>query len=348
MRVAFITDQHFGARSNSSIFLDNYDKFYREVFFPTLEERNITRVVGLGDLWEDRRSLSPYTLARTREMFLQPLKDRNIQMDVILGNHDVYYRNSNEVNTVEFLGDLYRNIKVHPKWEVIDLGVPFALISWLHRGNIEEGLQWLETVDAKLLGGHFEIKGFEMTRGQIATHGLEQSVFDRFDKVVSGHFHVRSTIGNIQYLSNPSQTTWADVGLDKGFHIFDSDTLEFEPVNNPFIMFREFNWSDDLSIDDFAGIFARIRVKDFANLDRVKLDKFVSQAAEVAHGVQVLEPEASLDGHCVDGEEIQSTAAIIDEYLQQVAGESKDVDFPFLKRMFGDLYSEAASRMEVE
>lgn len=354
MKTAFITDQHFGVRGNSRVFLDNYARFYSEVFFPTLEEQGIKRVVCLGDLWETRQGAGWQPIKSAREQFFDPLASAGIRLDIIYGNHDVTFRNTNDVNGIDMLGGLYENIHVVKDRCVINLGdqrnpCPFGLISWINRENLEASMKWLAEVEADYIGGHFEINDFEMTKGQVATHGFDRSLFSRFKHVYSGHFHVRGTIGNITYLSNPSQTNWGDLGLKKGFHIFDSKTGQMEPVDNPFDMFREAVWGDPgLTPEYFAGVYGRLIVPNFAEVKRAELDLFLNAAREVSVSMYTIEDAVVADGVAVRAEEVTSTAAIIDAYIADAYGSKENVDVGRLKRDFGELYTEASSNLEIE
>lgn len=345
MKTAFITDTHFGVRNNSAIFLKNYEKFYSKTFFPTLVSEGIDTVVHLGDLWEDRKAISPFTFQRTRDMFFDPMKALGIKMHMILGNHDVFYRNSNSINTLEFLNDIYPNINVIPKYDVIDIGTKFGLISWLNKENIQDGLNWLETVDCNYIGGHFEINGFEMTKGHMCESGLSQSIFNRFEKTVSGHFHVRSSTSKIKYLSNPSQTTWADNGLLKGFHIFDSKTGGFTPVDNPYEMFRYESWNESLDPNDFKDVFGRVSISG-KEVNKANLDIFVSAAQEQSYGLQVIDDEREISSD-LEEEEYDNTSVIIEKYLESISRKDT-IQKEKLKTMFFELYSNAAALMEVE
>lgn len=354
MKTAFITDQHFGVRSDSLLFLENYRKFYSEHFFPTIEELGIKTVVDLGDLMENRRVTNSNTLRATREIWFDELERRGIKLIKIYGNHDVYFRNTNEVNTADIFGHLYKNVHIVRTHEVVDLGVPVGLISWINNSNLEESLEWIAGLPAqgvKHLGGHFEIKEFEMTKGQYATHGLDRKVFDGFDAVWSGHFHIRSKQGAIQYLSNPSQTNWGDVGLDKGFHVFDSETLEMTPYNNPFEMYKEITWGvDKATPEDFRGKYGRIYVPAFESVGRAELDIFVDACNEISPEVRVVEGSVTL-ADAMDGEEDPdkiSTQVIAERYIEEVAAGVEGVNPEVLKEMFRDLLGEATSLMEIE
>ena len=88
MRVATITDQHFGARNDSLHFLDYYEKFYNETFFPAIDAAGITTLLILGDTFDRRKYVNFYTLQRAKKMFFDGLFSRNIKVEMLVGNHD--------------------------------------------------------------------------------------------------------------------------------------------------------------------------------------------------------------------------------------------------------------------
>ena len=111
MKVAIITDQHFGARNDSPIFLDYYQKFYEETFFPRIKEEKINAVLILGDTFDRRKYVNFYSLQRAKKMFFDPLAERGIEVHMLVGNHDTYYKNTNDVHSPGLVLD-YKNINI--------------------------------------------------------------------------------------------------------------------------------------------------------------------------------------------------------------------------------------------
>ena len=114
MKVAIITDQHFGARNDSIHFLDFYEKFYSETFFPEIDKENITKVLILGDTFDRRKYVNFYSLQRAKKMFFDPLAERDIEVHMLVGNHDTYYKNTNDVHSPGLVLD-YKNINIISK-----------------------------------------------------------------------------------------------------------------------------------------------------------------------------------------------------------------------------------------
>lgn len=347
MKIALITDTHFGARNDSQFFLDNFEKFYREIFFPKLDEEGITDVLILGDTFEHRKTLNAITFYRARKMFFDELYKRNIQVKMLIGNHDVAYKNTNEVNWCQYMEAAYPNLKVvyHPAVYEFD-GLPIAMISWINPENLQDSLEFIRTVNAPILCGHFEIKTFEMMKGQPCLNGFDKEVFNRFEAVFSGHFHVISTDGRITYLSNPSQTNWGDYGLKKGFWILDTATREYHHIENPFEVYGKIVYTEEISVIDFdyskyQDKMIRVYIQSFAQTNQQKLNLFLEKLNTFAHNTEVFEIDDSLTGTLDESAlDFTNTNAVIEQYIDDVI-QNDLVDKNQLKGIFMGLYTEA-------
>lgn len=251
MKLALINDTHAGARGDDPRFNEFFFKFWEGTFFPYLKENNIKHICHLGDVVDRRKFISFVTLNSWRKRFFDVLQTEGINMDVIVGNHDVTYKNTNEINAMHELFDHYNNINVmiEPKDMEYD-GLSVAMVPWINSNNYEQTLEFLKTTKSQVVFGHFEIAGFEMDRGNVCHTGMDKSTFNRFDMVLSGHFHHKSTNGSIHYLGNQYEITWADYNDPRGFHVFDTETRELTFVSNPNRMFHKINYDD--ATTDFA------------------------------------------------------------------------------------------------
>ena len=199
MKVALITDQHFGARNDSILFLDFYQKFYDEVFFPTIDSAGIDTVLILGDTFDRRKYINFVSLKRTKEMFFDKLLERKITVYMLAGNHDTYFKNTNEVNSISLLLQEYDNINVIHHPSNIYVGEnnehKICMMPWICVENYEDSMETLKDTDAKYCMGHFEIAGFAMYRGMPSHEGLDRAHFRKFVRTFSGHYHHKSKIG---------------------------------------------------------------------------------------------------------------------------------------------------------
>lgn len=253
MKIALITDQHFGVRGDHKVLLESQEIFYRDIFFPYLKDHNIDTIIDLGDAFDRRKYINFYTLNQAKNMFYNRIRDNNIKLYSIIGNHTVYYKNTNSVNTMSelFESESYLNIYWEkPKVITLD-GLEILLCPWINSENFEESMKILSNTTAQILMGHLEIQGFEMYKGAINHEGFDQSIFSKFDIVMSGHFHHKSSYGNIHYLGAPYQMTWGDYNDVRGFHIFDTDSRELEFIKNPNELFVKLFYNDtNMTVED--------------------------------------------------------------------------------------------------
>ena len=187
MKIALITDTHFGARNDNLNFNEYFYKFYKELFFPYLRENNITNVIHLGDVM-DRRKYISYRIAKDfRERFLDQFD--GIQFHMLVGNHDTFYKNTNDVNSLQELVDgKYNNIKVYPAATEVDFDeCKILFVPWINVNNMTHTIKMLKTSSAQICMGHLELSGFEMQKGMVMDHGWDKEEFNRFDTVMSGH-----------------------------------------------------------------------------------------------------------------------------------------------------------------
>ena len=234
MKIATITDQHFGARNDSAHFLEYYEKFYRETFFPMIDSEGINTVLILGDTFDRRKYVNFFTLKRAKEMFFDGLFERGINVHMLAGNHDTYFKNTNDVNSVDLLLREYGNINVidHPT-EIYVGPHKICMMPWICPENFDASMKMLRDTDASICMGHFEIAGFAMHRGMPSEEGLNRGIFNKFEYTFSGHYHHKSDADSIYYLGNPYELTWQDYNDPRGFHIFDLDNRELIFIHNP-------------------------------------------------------------------------------------------------------------------
>lgn len=351
MRIAIITDQHWGIRGDAQLFLENMLLFYDNVFFPYLEKNAIKQVLILGDTFDRRKYVNIHTLHVFRHKFLNRLRDLDVDVKMIYGNHDIFYRNSNEVNSIDFIAKEYSNVEVVETHKIFDFdGFKLGMISWINSSNLDSSMEFIKTADCDLLCGHFEIKSFEMVKGSFCENGFDKSIFNRFEQVFSGHFHVISTDRRIQYLGNPHQTNWGDHGLKKGFWVFDTATREKEFVENPYNLYEKIPYSDDFDLlkfdyDSYTNKIVRVYVKSFEVTNKKKLDLFIDRLGTKCFSVELQEmtPNADMSDDEVVDLVGSDTSAMIDQYIEQV-GHSSSFDKGKLKGYFNEIYHEAQER----
>ena len=351
MKIALVTDQHFGARNDSKKIADHMQKFYDNVFFPEIDKRGIDTVINLGDTFDRRKYISFTSLKRAKEMFFNPLAERNIHMHVIVGNHDSVYKNTLEVNSIDLLLEEYDNITTYIDPQVVEFdNTKIMLVPWICDQNEEATFVMADKTDAQVLLGHLELSGYQMYKGGFIDHGISDKWLKKFELVCSGHYHHKSVNGNVNYLGTEYELTWSDYDDQKGFHILDTDTRTIEFVPNPHILFHKV-WYDDTDLD-MAGLLKQTETFDqyqgrivkviIKNKDNPTLfDVFIEKLEKVdPMQVQVVQDHLHLDME--DDEDIvdeaEDTMTILTTVVDNLEIKNDKQD---LQKLLRSLYDEA-------
>ena len=245
MQVAIITDQHFGFKKGSKLYLEYFQKFYDEVFFPTIEKMGITTVLDLGDTFDNRKGVDLYSLEWAKRNYFSRLASNKVSVISIVGNHTAYYKNTNEINTIDLLLREYNNITILSECQELEVGgLPILFIPWINQENSDKTYKMIKESKAKVAMGHLELNGFVATHGHTMEHGADFDCYNKFKQVFSGHYHTRSNNGKIYYLGNPYEMFWNDVNDKRGFHIYDTETLKLKTINNPNALYKIINYND--------------------------------------------------------------------------------------------------------
>jgi predicted phosphodiesterase len=319
MKVAIITDTHFCARKSSRLFQDYFELFYKNVFFPTLEQYGITIVIHMGDAFDSRKSIDFVGLDWTRRVVLDPLLKYDVHM--ITGNHDCYFKNSNKVNSPELLLSEYTNIKTYSEPTEIKVdNLNILLLPWINSENQEKSLKLIKKTKSKIAMGHLEMQGFRVNKNLVMEHGLEADIFSNFTKVFSGHYHTRSNNGTVFYLGNPYEIYWNDVNDTRGFTIFDTETLEHFPVDNPYRMFYNIYYEDTphqtFDTRDYEGKIVRVIVRK--KTDQKQFEKFVDKlySANIAE-LKIVENFQIQEFDEFEAFESEDTFSILQRYVNE-------------------------------
>lgn len=352
MRIALITDTHWGARNDSHIFLDSMEKFYNDIFFPKLAKENIDTIIHLGDIVDKRKQINFVTLNRFRSCFVDRCVDMNIKLHVIIGNHDIPYRNNNKINAMSELFGSYINNGVSyydsPEDVVFD-GLTISIMPWINPTNYPDCVDFINNTNSRVLMGHLDLNGFEMYRGLVNTEGMDCKLFKRFELVCSGHFHHKSKQDNIQYLGNPFQLTWNDYNDQRGFHIFDTETIELTFVPNPYIMFYKIFYDDsektniadvvDLDFSLYENTYVKVIVQNKTNpywFDKMLDNLYKANPANVS----IVDDNKNLSALSDDDitNDAEDTITIMKKYVDNI---ELNVDSNKLHQLLNSLYNEA-------
>jgi len=340
MKIAIITDTHWCARKSSKVFQDYFELFYKNVFFPTLEQYGIDTVIHMGDAFDSRKSIDLSGLEWTKRVVLDPLSKYDVTL--ITGNHDCALKNSNRINSPDLLLKEYKNIKTYSEPIEVNIGgLDILLLPWINQENEEKTFKLIEKTTSKCAMGHLELSGFRVNKQIVMEHGLESKLFAKFSKVFSGHYHTRSTDGKVFYLGNPYEMFWSDVKDERGFTIFDTETLEHIHINNPNRLFYNIYYDNsnyqtfDTREYENKVVKVIVRKKD----DPKKFDKFIDKLySSNINELKIVENFQTSEFGEDEVNETEDTLTILNKYVEE---SDVNLDKSKIKNILKQIYQES-------
>ena len=346
MKIALLCDTHCGIRNSSEVFLDNAEDFYANIFFPECEKRDIKQILHLGDYYDHRKFVNFKALNQNRRVFLDQLRKNNMTMDIIPGNHDTYYKNTNELNALkECLGHYMNEIHIVMEPTVMQYGsLSMALLPWICADNYDQSMNFIRDCKADWLGAHLELANFEIGRGILAPHGMDAKIFKKFEQVLSGHYHTASRRDNIWYLGNPMEFFWSDAHDPKYFHILDTETRQIEKIQNTYTLFEKIVYNDkEIDYNNYNKNLSKkfVKVVVSEKTDPFTFDRFIDNIQnQDIYELKIAENFNEFMGANVDDEEVnfEDTTEIVDSYIEAV---DTDLDKDKIKIQMRELMTEA-------
>jgi hypothetical protein len=245
----------------------------------------------------------------------------------------------------------YKNVRIFTQATTVDQkdSTPILYVPWINETNRRGTLEEIKQSAATVVLGHLELEGFQMYRGSPISHGDNPDLFGRFDVVCSGHYHHKSTVGNIYYLGSHSQFTWSDYDDPRGFHILDTETKKLEFVINPYTMFEKIWYNDsnktmdeimNMDLSSYANKMIKLIVTNKSN--PYWFDMFVEKLEKVGTAdLQIVEDHMNLaleeDNDIIN--EAESTIDIFKKYIDQF--DIPEYNKNKLQKTIHELYIEA-------
>lgn len=344
-KYGLLTDMHFGMKKSSKIILDWQMKaFYKA--HKIFRENGVTDIVILGDFFDNRNTNTTFIMHTILEDVLAPLRRDFDNVYILIGNHDMYYRNKRECNILSTLiSERYQN--VHIVEDITRIG-NILLVPWLCS---EKDIAKLhkESENGGVVLGHLEINGFRMTaNGKSCDHGINKSLFKNFDLVLSGHFHLKDKIGNIEYLGTMMPLSWAEYHGQRGVHILEKKKLDFFPLNLSMydvLKFEDRVYSTD-ELEKYRNKIVKVLVKGHVDEDR--FDDMIFKLSDISysHTKQYIDSNDEGDDLQLEEDETIGTIKTDEElFLEYI---SKMLPKHLCPETFEDLYKRIRNRAEKE
>jgi len=338
--IAVLGDPHFGCRNDGPVFLRAQKRFYETTFFPEIIKRNIKTVICMGDLFDRRKYINFAALHEVKHFFFDRIRELDLNFVSILGNHDVYFKDTNKINAPQLLLKEYeKNVHIISTPTVMRFGERLCgMVPWICQENEEECESFLSGGGFSHVFGHFEMRGFQDNVGHVNTErGFDPAEFQKFEHVISGHYHHMSKIGNIFYIGTPYQMDWSDYNTEKGFYIWDPDeevVNSFEFIKNPDRVFTKIFYNDikdsnpisKIDPKDVADSYVKLVVEEKKN--PYLLDKTIKKLMEMMPAeIKIVE---DYNPQIISSEKMdmsKDTFTILSEFVDENQDNSESIKF---------------------
>jgi len=347
MKAVILNDTHFGYKADSPIVLEYFLSFFEKQLFPYIRENNIKTIFHLGDVFDRRKYINFKTLSQVRTRFFEPLQEMGIKCIGICGNHDTYYRNNNKVNSLQEIVSQYSNWEIYSEpVEIKTSDGCVALVPWINPENEEVAAQFISETTCSLLLGHLELYGFQSIRGVFVEQGYEPKHFDKFEYVLTGHYHIKSSRDNIHYLGTQYEMAFSDVKEEKGFHVFDFGERTLSFIKNTKKLFYTFDYNEDnqqeINFENFKDCFVKIFVKKRTKAPA--FEKYLDKFYEAGVAELAVTEEVSTNPELVAVDIHKDTLQLLHEELQCI--NDKSIDKNKLAKIVDEAYNMALSKDE--
>lgn len=303
MKILIFSDIHIHPHKKSIERLDDCIKVLDWVF-DTATSRNISDIFFLGDLFHDRQKIDVLTYQKTFEILEKHLLNNNINLYLLLGNHDLWHNQKWDVSSVNPLRNLPGVVVVNePTVKAISKEFLFGFLPYTH-DPIEDlkkvEKQWNEICKEeninppKVLGAHIAVDGavwnvkYNTTAEVAIEHDGDMTkvgpnIFDSWDKVFLGHYHAEQRMTDIvEYVGSPLQLSFGEAFQDKHIIIYDIEKNRCEYVNNDFSPKHYILNENELEKYKLEGNFIRLEVEDITSSAMSDMRKKLVEDKKVA------------------------------------------------------------------
>lgn len=306
--VWFISDIHFGIRSNNLDWIEIHKEYFNQFLIPLLkkEKKENDILFILGDIFDNRQSINVLTQNFAMEIISK--LSEIIPIYSLIGNHDIYYKNTNEVNSVKILSPYITKIFEEP--EIIQINnLKFGVVPWIENKSKESQIiNEISNDGCSYLLSHTEIQNFKFNSFRNIDFGIDASTLPKnIKKIISGHIHIRQDSKNVLFVGSPLALNRGDIGNKKGIYRLDLSDEKFKFYENNIspvfiqIYYDEFkemtletflktiknNFVDIKIPSEFASVFPVQRIVDLV-IDKSRNIRFDIINNDLVKGVDFL------------------------------------------------------------
>lgn len=338
MKILIFSDIHIHPHKKSTERL-NHCVDVLDWTFKTAIDKEIKNIVFLGDLFHDRQKIDVLTYQKTFEIFEKYLFNNDLNLFLLLGNHDLWHYQKLDVSSVNPLRRL-PGVKIinSPSVEKITEDSEdffFGFLPYTHNPiedlkKVEE--EWDSKVSKKqnkILGGHISVDGavWNTKYNTIAEVTIEHDgdmvrvgpkIFKNWDQVFLGHYHAQQKLNeNVEYVGSPLQLSFGEAFQNKHILIFDTQENHKEYIENDFSPKHYIISEKELEKYQLKGNFVRLEVEDMADHQISEIRQSLVENSEVS-SLEIKQVQKKED-HTIDDAKsiLYKEEEMLEKYVEQ-------------------------------
>lgn len=336
-KVILTGDWHAG-RDNDSRKHNEYLLEFSDFLIDYAKKNGISDVYQCGDFFDSRSKMSVETMNYGIDI-AKKFHDSGIRLTVLVGNHDMFYKNRVDVNSARCL-ESYANIITDTETVSTPTGEEILLTPWVCGGE-----HWDSIVEASkkadYVFGHFEFKNFYMNENYLMEHGVSHKELRDCKRVITGHYHKRQVKDNVIYAGSPFPFDYNDANdLERGFTVLDTETNEVEHVDWGKVKILKLDYDEFMEfqeegiIDEHTSV--RIELPDDAD------DALIEEATTAVSNLETSNSKINYKGNkakeliesTVEVKEVDNVDQTIVEAIRGITEPPSDVDVETLAQIY--------------
>jgi len=284
-KIFLLGDLHLGIRNNSIEWANSQTQFLIDYFCNKVDELGFNPKTDIliqeGDWFHNREQTNNRIWSDSLKIFEALSKKFERGIYIILGNHDVYYKDNNNIHSLKGIEKIFPNVHVFEKPEVLTINEinTFLMLPWIE--NEEKITKTVSSYIGKAdyIICHADIKNFKLNKWVKLNSGLDINLLKNFKRVYSGHIHIHQESGNVLYTGTPYELDRGDRGNVKGFYtLITSNNTKDSSIKE---IFTENNFSPKhIKINAFELLDKRIsEIKEIFNNNYIDIMMPIDKAA---------------------------------------------------------------------
>jgi DNA repair exonuclease SbcCD nuclease subunit len=345
MKAIIATDPHYGSHNCDKYFFEKALDITIKLKNRIIDERPDALIIA-GDFWDNKEIINKMIAFRILSLYAEMAKLTKIY--IIVGNHDCFYKQTNEINTLSVL------LKDADNIEIVDMKPikidNVCLIPWINETNKKEIYEFISENNNKenVLIGHFEKAGFSYNMHRVSEHdSFPTKIATKYKQIISGHYHLKQRNKRWFFIGSLMELKKDEAFSEHGYLIYDTISGEEEFVLNENNVYENINLTEEEALDENIlleklKIVKNKMVEVYLNSSNEKLYEKVSNVIRnfepkkyILKYNQILEvAKCQTEQNADELKKILKSSSMIDNYFNEILKNKSEKEKKLITGMF--------------